>query len=63
MKGKVFLRLFVACLASTSASEPVDSGCDQKKGFFVFNILSESESPVPVRGNCEETGLGYYKRS
>ena len=59
MKGKVFLHLFVACLASASASEPIDPGCEQKNWFSVFNLLSESESPVPVRGNCEETGLGW----
>ena len=39
MKGEVLLHLFVASLASTSTSEPVDSECEQKKDFFCVEFF------------------------
>ena len=50
----MFVLLFLAFLASTSASEPV--GCRKKISFGLF------ETEHPVKGNCEETGLGWTGR-
>ena len=51
----MLLPVFLAFLASASASEPVDSECIQKKGLRVYNL--SPDVPVAVNGSCEETGL------
>ena len=59
MNREIFFYLSVAFLASTSASESVDSGCEEKKDQFVFDFWPEALRPVAVKGNCSETGLGW----
>ena len=51
----MLLPVFLAFLASASASGPVDSECIQKKGLRVYNL--SPDVPVAVNGSCEETGL------
>jgi len=51
----MFVPLFLAFLASTSAIEPV--GCIKKKG-----LRSLHQSDSPENGSCEETGLGWTGR-